>query len=411
MDLRERLKQFESASHPVEGYTPRRDNADIDLYVAGEEVSNEFGHFFRSITVYPENYKHGSISLAQLTEIDPNTFGLVGKDDSLTGLDLRKAVFIDTETTGLVGGVGTVPFLVGLGYFFDDGFRVDQFFMRDYDEERAVLQGIKERLENCEALVSYNGKAYDLNLLASRFTLSRMENPAVNLPHLDLLFTASRLWRRRISDCSLSNIERCVLDFHRIGDIPSFMIPGLYFDYLRSRAGKLIKPVFTHNQWDIVTLVALAVVTGKIYQNPMEHLAHPLDLLSIGKAFQRLGRLEEASNTFREALNYTMESENREEVLRLLGFSLKRVGHWEGAVKVWEHMIETTSHRILPYEELAKFYEHQTSDFKRAMEVVHRALEWIRLMEELHPGLNLKGDQENLDYRLARLKRKVGRRG
>jgi len=102
---------------------------------------------------------------------------------------------MDPFLTGLAGGAGTVPFLVGLGYFSDDGFRIDQLFMRDLDEEHAVLHAVRERLKNCEALVSYNGKAYDLNILASRFTLSRMENPVQDLPHLDLLFTVRRLWR------------------------------------------------------------------------------------------------------------------------------------------------------------------------------------------------------------------------
>ena len=410
MDLREKLRQFESDLQSSRKKISRSYGADIDVHIAGEEVSNEFGSYFRSITVYPEDHQHGQISLNLLAETDPRIFGLVGKDEALIGVDLRKAVFIDTETTGLAGGAGTVPFLIGLGYFCDDGFRVDQFFMRDYDEERAVLNAVKERLENCEALVSYNGKAYDLNLMASRFTLARMDNPAFGLPHLDLLFTARRLWRRRIVDCSLSNVERQILDFHREHDVLSYLIPSLYFDYIRSRDGGILKSVFTHNRWDIITLVALAAVAGRIYQSPKESLNHPLDLLSLGKAFERMTRMEEAAFCFREALNYSLGSEEREEALSLLGFSLKRLSEWGKAVKVWEHMIESVPHRIGPYEELAKYYEHRDGDFERAIEVVGRAMERVRIIEELHPGLSITVDRRDLEYRLARLKRKLSRR-
>jgi len=406
MDLREKLKQFETNFRPKPASPYRSTSADVDLCVAGEEVSNALGAFFRSVTIYPEDHRHGCVSMDLVKEVDPQVLGLVGKDEALMGKDLRKAVFLDTETTGLAGGVGTVPFMIGLGYFHDDGFRVDQFFMRDYDEEQAVLFAIKERLEQSEALVSYNGKAYDLNILASRFTLSRMENPCLDIPHLDLLFTARRLWRRRISDCSLSNIERSILDFHRIDDIPGFLIPGLYFDYLRSRAGKLMEPVFRHNRWDIITLVTLAAKTGKIFQYPEKYLSHPLDWFSLGRALENSGLYEEASNAFEEALNYSMEPDYREEVLRNLGFSLKRLGDWEKAVKIWELMIKTTSQRMMAYEELAKYYEHRTGEIERAIEIVKRGLEWIQFTGALRPFRDLKGDQKDLLYRLARLNRK-----
>jgi uncharacterized protein YprB with RNaseH-like and TPR domain len=408
MDLRDKLRQFDSDFQSHRRKSDEERHSDVETVVAGDVVSNEWGSYFRSITVFPEDHLHGQISLDVFSEVDPATVGLVGSDEALSGVDLRKAIFIDTETTGLAGGTGTVPFLIGLGYFYDDGFRVDQYFMRDYQEEPAILRSISERLENCDGIVSYNGKAYDLNILASRFILTRMDNPARELPHLDLLFTARRLWRRRIADCSLSNVERAILGFHRSDDIPSFMIPGLYFDYLRSRNGNIIEPVFSHNRWDIVTLVALAGIAGRIYQSPREHLDHPLDFLSLGRALERLEHLEDASTCYREALNYSMENEDRDEVLRHLGFSLKRLGDWERAVKVWEHMVESTSYKVLPLEELAKYYEHRVYDFEKAIDTVHRTLKWISMMEELRPSWNLKEDRKDMEYRLARLERKKG---
>ncbi len=410
MDLTEKLKQFESNFHAAESNSRERKCADIEQFVPGEEVTNACGSYFRSVTVYPEDHRHGEILLNLIWECDPSIFRLVGNDESLSHFDLRKTIFIDTETTGLAGGVGTLPFMVGMGYFTDEGFQVEQLLMRDYDEEYAVLWAVQNRLQNSEMLISYNGKCYDMNILSSRFTLARMENSAVDLPHLDLLFSVRRLWRRRISDCSLSNVERSVLGFFRENDIPSYLIPNLYFNYLRSRDGRLLEPVFSHNRWDIVTLVVLTALIGQIYQYPQAYLKHPLDLLSLGKAFGNMFRLNEAVVCFREALNYPGESEECEEILRLLGFSLKRQGEWDHAVKVWEHLVKSYPHRISAYEELAKYFEHWIRDIERAMEVVQQALEQIHIMEELNSNLSIREDRKDLEYRLTRLQRKLDKK-
>jgi len=406
MDLREKLKYFESDFSSQQIKTVSQQHEDIDRFINGEEVCNPYGKCFRSVVVYPENQKHGKVSLNFLLQLDSDVFRLVGKDETLSKVNIRNAIFIDTETTGLAGGVGTVPFLVGMGSFSEEGFRIEQFFMRDYNEEHAFLHFIKEKLENCEVIVSYNGKGYDLNLLSSRFMLARIENPARDIPHLDLLFAARRLWRRRIADCSLPSVERHIINFNRQEDIPGYLIPGLYFDYLRSRDGKLLKPVFLHNRWDILSLVALAGITGQIYQDPGQSLVHPLDLVSLGKAFEKLSRVDEAARCFREALNYKMESRDKEEALIRLGYSLKRLGRWELAVKLWEYMIESTPHLLTPYEELAKYYEHRARDFKQAAVIVNRALERIRIIEELNGGSNFY-EKSSFEYRLDRLKRKL----
>jgi uncharacterized protein YprB with RNaseH-like and TPR domain len=410
MDLRDKLKVFESDFQKRERRQVRSTAMDIDQFVSGEEMCNDYGRLFRSVTDYPQNQQHGRIPLELLWEADPNVFRLVGKDEALADVDLNRAVFLDTETTGLAGGAGTVPFLVGLGYFTNTGFQVEQFFMRDFDEEQALLHAVRDRLQDCTMLVSYNGKCYDLNVLLSRFTLSRMDHPLLELPHLDLLFTARRLWRRRIGDCSLTNVEQCVLGFHRVGDVPGFLIPGLYFDYLRSRNGQAIEPVFRHNRWDIVALVALTALTGQIYQSPKTHLDHPLDLLSLGKALENVFCFEQASACFQEALNYPMMSEEREDVLRMLGFCLKRMGHWDRAVKVWEHMVDAFPHRIFAYEELAKYHEHRSKNIDQAVGIVERALERIRIIEELRSGLYTQVDRKDLEYRLRRLNRKLKKR-
>jgi tetratricopeptide (TPR) repeat protein len=344
-----------------------------------------------------------------LFEIPTDILSLAGRDDAIAGIDIRRAVFLDTETTGLAGGTGTVPFLTGIGTFTDSHFRIEQFFMRDYDEERATLAAVRDRLEGAEMLVTYNGKAFDLNLLAARFTLSRMRLKAVELPHLDLLFTARRLWKRRLGDCSLSNIERRVLAFEREDDVPGFLIPGLYFDYLRTRDAGRIAPVFRHNVWDILTLAALATVSGRIYGNPRETLEHPLDWISLGRTFESLCRWNEAADCFRRTLDFSLETDVRDEALLRLGFTLKRSGDWEKMIGVWEHMTKRAPHQIRSFEELAKYHEHRSGRLDEALSVVERALAQVELMESLRPAMGLEETRIELNRRLARLKKKLGR--
>ena len=100
-------------------------------------------------------------------------------------LSPESLLFLDTETTGLSGGAGTVAFLVGVGEIRRHELIVRQYLMRDYDEEAFVLRHVQAHLSSCQLLITYNGKSFDMPLLASRFVMHRMRLP--ELPHADLL--------------------------------------------------------------------------------------------------------------------------------------------------------------------------------------------------------------------------------
>jgi uncharacterized protein YprB with RNaseH-like and TPR domain len=406
MDLKDRLKYFEKDFTRPKTISVSREN-DIDLYVEGEVISGDIGEYFLSSKTYPSDTRHGKVPIHSVRETDPAIFRLVVRDDTFPAVDFSRTLFIDTETTGLAGGTGTVPFLIGIGYFIEGGFQIDQYFMRDYHEETAVLNAVKDQFENCQVLVSYNGKCYDLNLLASRFTLSRMKNPAADIPHLDLLFPVRRLWRRRIGDCSLTNVERMILGFERENDIPGFLIPSIYFEYLRTRNGRSLATVFQHNRWDIIALAALAGLTGQIHQTPLEKLSHPADLYSLGRTFESMSRAESAIVCLKEAIRRSGDSEENEEMVSTLGMLYKRLEYWDEALKIWQSMVDHSVGGISPYEEIAKYLEHRRRDYPQAIEIVNRALKRIQLAEGLHPEYRHAVDRQDLEYRLARLIRKL----
>jgi hypothetical protein len=409
MDLREKLKMLDPRA-PEPAKTAKARGGNLGDFVAGKERCGEFGCFFRADSEFPHDHAHGRIRVDAAFAIDPDILRMLGRDAGPAEAGLRRALFLDTETTGLAGGTGTVPFLVGIGSFTDSHFRIEQYFMRDYDEERAVLAAVRDRLDQAEMLVTYNGKAFDMNLLRTRFTLSRMRRKDAEIPHLDLLFTARRLWKRRLGDCSLSNIERNLLGFERHDDVPGFIIPGLYFEYLRTGNAENLAPVFRHNVWDILALATLASVAGGIYKNPREKLSHPLDWISLGRSLETQCRYEEAADCFRRAVDLPVGREIREETLFRLGYTLKRSGDWEKMILVWQHLAERSPHHIRPFEELAKYHEHRSGELETALAVVEKAVAQVELLEALRPGSALTETRVSLNRRLARLRKKLGRK-
>ena len=165
--------------------------------------------------------------------------------------------FLDTETTGLAGGTGTCAFLVGVGRITPEGFRVRQFFMRDYCEEASLLDALARHLAPFRVLITYNGRTFDQPLLETRYRLNRSRPPFGKLEHLDLLYGARRLWKLRYETCRLVDLENQVLGFERQGDVPGALIPYLYFEYLRTGRAARLLPVFHHNATDILTLACL----------------------------------------------------------------------------------------------------------------------------------------------------------
>jgi uncharacterized protein YprB with RNaseH-like and TPR domain len=406
MDLRDKLGRLDPP-HPVQGQgTGTRSPDDLRRHVSGSEVRGDNGSFFLSTSDFEPSHSHGFRRIDAFLGSDPSLFALAGRDHGLSSINPLRAVFLDTETTGLAGGTGTVPFLVGLGFFENGRFRLEQHFMRDFHEERAVLEAVRERLDGAGFLITYNGKGFDVNLLATRFTLARLRTRIREVPHLDLLYTARRLWKRRLLDCSLSHIERRILGFEREGDVPGFLIPGLYFDYLRTGNGAPMAGVFRHNALDILALAALTGSAVRMYADPDSEIGHPLDWISLGRSLESFGRYADAARCFERALENPLPPHEREEALVRLGFSLKRAGDWKRMLPVWELFSEHAAHRVLGFEELAKYHEHHSGDLDLALHAVERAMERLRVQGTTHRGPTVDRQRAMLERRLERLMRK-----
>ena len=409
MDLRERLQRLgvQKGIRHLKAPTPQpRQGQGIEQFIPGELVETEYGRFFLGKEDYPASHYHGAWPLAAaLTQCGANILPLAC-DTSLENLDFRSAIFLDTETTGLAGGTGTYVFLVGIGYFEDDAFCVRQFFMRDYDDEPAMLSELARLLGRFSALVSFNGRAFDWPLLETRFTLARWSLPLRNAPHLDLLQLARRLWRVRLSSCALSSLEEHILGVQRSGeDVPGWMVPEIYFQYLRSGDPRPLRQVFYHNAQDVLSLVTLAACLGQIGGDPFNGcLSHGADFYSLAKFFEASGDADVARRAYERALTCPLPEGVQRATVARLSLLYKRLGQQEKATSLWRSALGDG--QLYPYIELAKYYEHSCKEYTEAASLVCAALDLVRSA----PGLSEYDRQQltaELEHRLQRLRRKM----
>ena len=384
---------------------------DIDQVMPGTLIGDDTSQFYLVRTDYPLEHRQGSTALGAALDTMSKHIAFSACDPALQDFDPRKTLFVDTETIGLSGGTGTVAFLVGAGYFLDDMFRLDQCFLRDYDDEEAMLHYLADLIGRHEALVSYNGKSFDLPLLRTRFIQNRIPYRGDAILHLDLVHVARRFWKRRLSDCSLGNIEREVLEVHRQGDVPSYLIPSMWFEYLRSRDARPLEGVFYHHRMDILSLAALTGWLSQRLETPDgAGFEHREDRLSIVRVYFQQRRYEDACRHALRFLETETETPLRRECLEMLGLACKRLQRWEQMEESWEKLREEFPDALLGHLELAKHLEHRRRDLLRAAEVCEQAIaHFSGRRRSTVRAVYLQEDTEALERRLVRIQRKLDR--
>ena len=303
-----------------------------------------------------------------------------------TDFDARKCLFLDTETTGLSGGAGTVAFLVGAGYLQGDRFVTEQFLLRDYCDEPDLLARLAALMQRFESVVTFNGTTFDMPLLKTRFTLCRLDHLWRDLRQLDLLYPARRVWKLRLQSCRLSNLERQVLGVRREGDLPGSEAPERFFRYLQTGEFALLEDVIDHNLQDVITLGVLLARLAALFDEPAA-AEDSRDLFSLGRTLERRGE-EEA-----RAL-YARSRDVPEGSYRLFVL-LRRAGEWDEARALLEDMVRKNQMGCVPHIELAKYYEHKKRDLRRAIFYTRIAL-----------AMCPPAQKEAIRHRLDRLERR-----
>jgi uncharacterized protein YprB with RNaseH-like and TPR domain len=326
----------------------------------------------------PLSFRHGDQALAAILQ---SPLGLLAEDAEVRPHEL---LFLDTETTGLAGGTGTLAFLLGLGRIEGEALRLRQFFLTGFRGEAALLSEAVPWLKDAGHLVTFNGKCFDVPLLLARYRLSRLGNPLGALGHIDLLHPTRAVFARTWPDCRLQTAERRLLAFSRADDLPGHLVPQAWFDFVRRGAVQKVPAILEHNRWDLVSLARLAAVLARIYGEPGHADS---DVLAVAKSHLRRGRE-------REALRHLTENQPRLDEAGLLELAAlhRRAGAWGEAVRIWERLAERGSLEAL--ERLAKYHEHVRRDYRKAL-----ALTETLLARERHEH---SGRAQRLAAKLAR---------
>ncbi|OJT18456.1 hypothetical protein BO221_41085 [Archangium sp. Cb G35] len=346
----------------------------------------------------PAEHHHGSAPLAEALDVESPLVASLALQPGLAGVDFQRMLFLDTETTGLAGGTGTVPFLVGLAWFEGRSLRVHQLFLNRLGEEAPMLRALAERMAGSSCMVTFNGKSFDWPLLRTRFVLNRVKPPA-ELPHLDLLHCARRVFKYRGSGTRLVHLEEQVLDYHRVGDVDGALIPDLYFRFLRGADGSALTPVLEHNANDLLLLAALLGVLGRRFRASGAEGEDPRDLLGFAGVALR-ARDYERAHAFARAAAAGDTGAVGAEALAMASRLSRRVGDDRTAVANLQRALASArADQVAPLHlSLTKLYEHGLKDLPRAL---HHA----RLAAPAESSDALRRRIERLERKLSRVSR------
>jgi len=361
-----------SLAEQLQFLRPRSDTV-TDILPPGDVHSTPLGSHYVVRTVYPEDYFHGKVLLSRFSSADLECLmNLMREKENVP--ERGRIVFLDTETTGMQGGAGMCPFLVGLGHFAGDEFHMVQYFIRDFDEEPSMLHALGEFVERFELVVTYNGASFDLPLLETRFTLARLDSPFPRMSHFDLLFTTRRLWRAGHGSCRLTALERQMISFLRGPDVPGAMIPRVYFDYVQRRPNPALKPVFTHNVYDVVSLAALTVhACDRVTLEPAA-LDDPLDLYSLARVLENSADWRRSIRVYELALCGGLPEPLRQKALENLSVACRRAGNHERSREICAELMRYPQFSMAGYEGAAIYYERAVRDFDAALRVIEEGL-------------------------------------
>lgn len=403
MRLVEKLRRIAAPATQPEAVRTPASGARVAL--PGEEVRTDEGSYWVRRVRFPLRHEHGRWSLKEVRRAGARVLGSVARDDRLDRLDLARAVFFDTETTSLGGGVSTYVFLFGAGYFEDAHFVVEQYFLKDVPQERSLLQAINARLSQFEFAVSFHGKGFDAPRLSGRLAFHRLplELPEV---HLDLCLVGRTLYRGAFGDCRLQTFERELVRFQREDDLPGAECPQAFFRHLQGDSSTIPR-VFDHNLLDVLTLPAIAASFAEQVGCP----DHPVVLANLGIFMESVGGDRVARGHYLAALDGLRENHHP-----LLGRTLERLAllerragrHSESATLLLERS-RTPPHSFQPLEDLAKYYEHHARDYVRAEETALDARSRL-ITGKIQADYRARQKHlRSIDHRLCRLRRRMDR--
>jgi uncharacterized protein len=362
------------------------------------------GHRFLVVErKYSPGYRHGHVCVADsLPPADGVWPTLAMVEPAIAS---GRLLFVDLETTGLAGGAGTYAFLVGCGWFHGGTFRTRQYFLSSYMGEKALLEAVAEDAGGTAAVVTYNGKCFDLPLMETRFVMHRMATPFAGLPHVDMLHPARRLWRgdenTGEAGCRLTSLEEMLCGHRREGDVPGFEIPSRYFHYVRTGDARPLDAVLEHNRLDLLALALVTARAAQMLEDGPSAARTAREALGLGRLYERAGRAADAYACYLRAGELPGDVATHAEALRAYALASRRRRCYDDAAAAWRRILDL---RHCPpaiareaTEALAVHHEHRARDLKAARRFAVQSLQFNVSITR----------QQAVQHRLARINRKL----
>jgi uncharacterized protein YprB with RNaseH-like and TPR domain len=345
---------------------------------------------------YAPGHRHGSICVADSLPPQEGWSRLALLAGAECGGNL---LFVDLETTGLAGGAGSYAFLVGCGWFERGRFHIRQFLLSSFASERALLEAVTDLARAADALVTYNGKSFDLPLIDTRYALNRLPPPFEGMPHVDMLHHARRLWYGHDDGHRLSGLESSLLGHEREGDVPGFEIPSRYFHYVRTGDARRLGPVLEHNRRDLLSLALLTARAAQLLDEGVAAATTAREALGIGRLYERSGMTADALACFVRAAD--MGPGVCAEALHAHAVLLRRLRRYDAAAEAWQRLLDLgdSPPRLQreAAEALAVHHEHRLRSLPSARRLAMQTLQFELTTTR----------RQATEYRLARLDRKL----
>jgi uncharacterized protein YprB with RNaseH-like and TPR domain len=323
---------------------------------------------------------------------------------------LQPAAYFDTETTGLSTGAGTVIFMAAIARLDGPWVTVRQYLLPDFPYEPALLRAVAADLATFGRLVTYNGRTFDLPMLAARLTVHGLFREQATLPdaHDDLLPDARRLFRRPLGGARLADVESGVLGVQRASDCPGSEVPARYFGYLQGGSPDILAEVLDHNFQDVVSLVLLEAELCRLRDGGWRD-AGVLDPRGMALELLRAGAVDDALELVETAQGAAADASEANALRRVASRLLLALGQVERAEELWAIGTRRASvDAAAAWIEVARIRERHRGDLHGAMEAAAAASRVLDIAFALGRGgtiAEVGRTRLTVERRLRRLRR------
>ena len=380
------------------------------LFPGGEFIDTPFKQVFKLEKIYPPDTSIGRVKISDFFKFLNNfdrLFSILEKNDNLKNFQFEKLLFFDVESTGLSSGAGNVAFMIGLGFFNEKkDFVIQQYFIEDYINEKGLLFILEEFFKEKYHLISFNGKSFDYYLLKNRFILSRKFSFTLdNLLHFDLLHSGRRMWKNMFSENTLNNLEKMVLKFRRTDkDIPGFLIPEFYKNYLKSGNARVVEKIFYHNLMDIRSMLGLLIIQMQNLQSVLDgDFPEDINYNTMASLIYNIDKklaIKLLDHT------YDKDRKNRFATLKQLYIYYKKDEITEKYEEILLKMIkESREFNYFPYCELSMHFEHRLKQPDEALNIINKARSKMDTIMKLS-DIDFTREIDDIIKRAGRLEKK-----